>query len=110
MPHGPVTYIPRPVLFWNAGDLERKLGEWGVLSMETIIGRFLTPLNSSGTTFAAKVTDVVGLYLHPPEHAMVLSVDEKTSIQAYRGPYRVAGRHARATTGFARRSWRSTST
>jgi transposase len=32
--------------------------------------------------FAAKVTDVVGLYLHPPEHAIVLSVDEKTSIQA----------------------------
>lgn len=32
--------------------------------------------------FAAKVEDVVGLYLNPPEHAVVLSVDEKTSIQA----------------------------
>jgi transposase len=32
--------------------------------------------------FAAKVKDVVGLYLHPPKHAIVLSVDEKTSIQA----------------------------
>lgn len=32
--------------------------------------------------FAAKVRDVVGLYLNPPEHAVVLSVDEKTSIQA----------------------------
>jgi transposase len=32
--------------------------------------------------FVAKVRDVVGLYLHPPEHAVVLSVDEKTSIQA----------------------------
>lgn len=32
--------------------------------------------------FAAKVTDVVGLYLQPPAHAIVLSVDEKTSIQA----------------------------
>jgi transposase len=32
--------------------------------------------------FASKVTDVVGLYLNPPEHAVVLSVDEKTSIQA----------------------------
>ena len=30
----------------------------------------------------AKVTDVVGLYLHPPERAIVLSVDEKTQIQA----------------------------
>jgi transposase len=32
--------------------------------------------------FVAKVKDVVGLYLNPPEHAVVLSVDEKTSIQA----------------------------
>lgn len=32
--------------------------------------------------FAAKVVDVVGLYLHPPEHAVVLCVDEKTQIQA----------------------------
>jgi transposase len=32
--------------------------------------------------FASKVEDVVGLYLNPPEHAVVLSVDEKTSIQA----------------------------
>jgi transposase len=32
--------------------------------------------------FAAKVNDVVGLYLNPPEHAVALSVDEKTSIQA----------------------------
>ena len=30
----------------------------------------------------AKVTDVVGLYLNPPERAIVLSVDEKTQIQA----------------------------
>jgi transposase len=32
--------------------------------------------------FVAKVKDVVGLYLNPPEQAVVLSVDEKTSIQA----------------------------
>lgn len=32
--------------------------------------------------FAEKVEDVVGLYLNPPENAIVLSVDEKTSIQA----------------------------
>jgi len=31
--------------------------------------------------FATKVKDVVGLYLNPPENAIVLSVDEKTSIQ-----------------------------
>ena len=32
--------------------------------------------------FVAKVKDVVGLYLNPPKRAVVLSVDEKTSIQA----------------------------
>jgi len=32
--------------------------------------------------FAAKVVDVVGLYLHPPKHAVVLCVDEKTQVQA----------------------------
>lgn len=32
--------------------------------------------------FAAKVIDVVGLYFHPPEHAVVLCVDEKTQVQA----------------------------
>jgi transposase len=32
--------------------------------------------------FAAKVTDVVGLYLNPPDNAIVVSVDEKTQIQA----------------------------
>ena len=37
---------------------------------------------SRDPAFVAKVRDVVGLYLNPPEHAVVLSVDEKTSIQA----------------------------
>lgn len=32
--------------------------------------------------FAEKVIDIVGLYMNPPENAMVLSVDEKTQIQA----------------------------
>jgi hypothetical protein len=32
--------------------------------------------------FAERVIDVVGLYLNPPDNALVLSVDEKTQIQA----------------------------
>src|SRR6266436_184980 len=32
--------------------------------------------------FAAKVEDVVGLYLDPPDRALVLSLDEKSQIQA----------------------------
>jgi transposase len=37
---------------------------------------------STDPKFAAKVQDVVGLYVDPPEHALVLSVDEKSQIQA----------------------------
>ena len=37
---------------------------------------------STDPELVAKVTDVVGLYLHPPENAIVLSVDEKSQIQA----------------------------
>jgi hypothetical protein len=32
--------------------------------------------------FEAKLTDIVGLYLDPPAHAVVLSLDEKSQIQA----------------------------
>ena len=37
---------------------------------------------SNDPDFAAKVEDIVGLYLDPPEKALVLSVDEKSQIQA----------------------------
>ena len=37
---------------------------------------------STDPQFVAKVVDVVGLYHHPPEKAVVLCVDEKSQIQA----------------------------
>lgn len=37
---------------------------------------------SKDPKFNEKATDVVGLYLNPPENAVVLSLDEKTSVQA----------------------------
>ena len=37
---------------------------------------------SNDPNFAAKLRDVVGLYVDPPAHAVVLSVDEKSQIQA----------------------------
>jgi transposase len=37
---------------------------------------------SSDPQFIDKVRDVVGLYMDPPEHALVLCVDEKSQIQA----------------------------
>lgn len=37
---------------------------------------------STDPFFVEKVIDVTGLYLNPPEHAMVLCVDEKSQVQA----------------------------
>src|SRR5918993_1217661 len=37
---------------------------------------------STDPAFVPKLRDVVGLYMHPPAHAIVLSVDEKSQIQA----------------------------
>ena len=37
---------------------------------------------STDPNFAAKVEDIVGLYVDPPAHAVVLSIDEKSQIQA----------------------------
>jgi hypothetical protein len=37
---------------------------------------------STDPQFIAKLRDIVGLYVDPPAHAIVLSVDEKSQIQA----------------------------
>lgn len=37
---------------------------------------------SDDPAFERKAADVIGLYLHPPQHAAVFCVDEKTAIQA----------------------------
>lgn len=37
---------------------------------------------SNDRAFAEKLTDIVGLYVDPPAHAVVLSIDEKSQIQA----------------------------
>ena len=38
---------------------------------------------SSDPQFVAKVRDIVGLYLNPPERAVVLAVDEKSQIKRW---------------------------
>ena len=44
--------------------------------------RIRTFKRSTDPEFATKLEDIVGLYLDPPKHAVVLSVDEKSQIQA----------------------------
>jgi hypothetical protein len=44
--------------------------------------RIRTFKRSTDPEFAAKLEDIVGLYGDPPKHAVVLSVHEKSQIQA----------------------------
>lgn len=56
---------------------------WRVLRKEGIcLSRQRSWCVSTDPEFTAKAADIVGLYLNPPENAMVLSIDEKPSIQA----------------------------
>jgi hypothetical protein len=59
---------------------------------------------STDPELVANVTDVVGLYLNPPENAIVLSIDEKSQIQALnRTQYEKAHRRPRTPPNAARR-------
>ncbi len=61
---------------------------------------------STDPQFAAKLDDVVGLYMSPPRHAVVLSI-EKSQIQALdrTQPGLPLKRGKRPSFGATRRSW-----
>jgi hypothetical protein len=44
--------------------------------------RLRTVERSRDPSFVDKLSDIVGLYIDPPDHAVVLSIDEKSQIQA----------------------------
>lgn len=74
---------------WNGTLLAKELGNiscdqiWRVLRKHRIsLERRHSWCVSTDPEFTAKAADVVGLYLNPPEHAVVLCMDEKPSIQA----------------------------
>lgn len=74
---------------WNGNLLAEALGDvsadhvWRVLRRHGIhLMRRRSWCISTDPEFAAKAADIVGLYLSPPENAIVLCVDEKPSIQA----------------------------
>ena len=56
---------------------------WRLLRKEGIcLSRQRSWCVSTDPQFAAKAADIVGLYLNPPQNALVISVDEKPGIQA----------------------------
>lgn len=73
---------------WDGGTLAAALGVstsavWRALRKDGIqLRRHRSWCVSTDPQFAAKAADIIGLYLNPPEKALVLSVDEKPSIQA----------------------------
>jgi len=73
---------------WDGPTLAKHLGAsddavWRLLRKEGIcLSRHRSWCVSTDPEFAPKAADIVGLYLNPPENAMVISVDEKPSIQA----------------------------
>lgn len=74
---------------WTGGLLAKALGDvsphqvWRVLRRHGIhLQRRRSWCVSTDPEFAKKAADIVGLYLNPPENAVVISVDEKPAIQA----------------------------
>ncbi len=74
---------------WTGGLVAEALGDvsasqvWRVLRRHGIhLRRRRSWCVSTDPEFAAKAADIVGLYLDPPENAVVLAVDEKPHIQA----------------------------
>ncbi|MEI6705462.1 MAG: IS630 family transposase [Deltaproteobacteria bacterium] len=73
---------------WDGAAIATRLNSsddavWRVLRKEGIcLARQRSWCVSTDPEFAAKAADVVGLYLAPPVNALVISVDEKPSIQA----------------------------
>lgn len=77
---------------WDGPAVAKQLGSsvhavWRTLRREGIyLQRLRTWCVSTDPEFAPKAAEVVGLYLNPPLNAIVLSVDEKPSIQAIERP------------------------
>jgi len=74
---------------WSGRLLSSALGDvschqvWRVLKRRGIhLQRRHSWCISTDPEFARKAADIIALYLHPPENALVLSIDEKPAIQA----------------------------
>jgi len=79
---------PHPATHWTGRAMAKAMG----LSLSSVQRiwrahqlqphRLPTFKRSRDPGFAAKLTEIVGLYIDPPAHAVVLSIDEKSQIQA----------------------------
>lgn len=101
---------PAGMTSWDGGTLASTLGisddaVWRFLRKNNIcLRRQRSWCVSTDPEFSAKAADIVGLYLDPPENAIVICVDEKPSIQALS---RATG-YVQASNGKILRAYKST--
>jgi len=83
-----LTTKPKSATHWSTRTLARELGVSHMTVHRVWQAHHLQPHRvrtfklSTDKHFVEKLRDVIGLYLNPPEHALVLCVDEKSQIQA----------------------------
>lgn len=79
---------PHGATHWSTRSLARKLGVQHTIVARAWRDAGLQPhrleryRRSTDPEFETKAADVIGLYLDPPQHAVVFCIDEKTVIQA----------------------------
>lgn len=74
---------------WSSRKLSLELGDVSHMRVARVWAKHgLKPhrleryMASQDADFETKAADIIGLYLNPPQHAAIFSVDEKTAIQA----------------------------
>lgn len=74
---------------WSSRKLALELGDVSHMSVVRVWAKHgIKPhrlehyMASNDADFENKAADIIGLYLNPPQHAAIFSVDEKTAIQA----------------------------
>lgn len=79
---------PRAATHWSTRKLADELGVSHMMIARVWRKHSLKPqrldgyMTSDDPDFGKKAADIIALYLHPPQHAAVFCVDEKTAIQA----------------------------
>ncbi|MEI6399061.1 MAG: IS630 family transposase [Pseudomonadota bacterium] len=82
------TPPPKGQAAWDGRALAKAVGgtastAWRILRKDGVqLSRLRSWCVSTDPEFAAKSADIIGLYLNPPQRAIVFSIDEKPSIQA----------------------------
>lgn len=83
-----ITTTPKNATHWSTRTMAKEVGV-GHMTVQRIWKAhelkphlFKTFKLSNDKHFIEKLRDIVGLYLNPPEHSLVLCVDEKSQIQA----------------------------